>query len=94
MLNRGTCETCLIDYTKSLGNIYENISQACRAKGKSYRDTRLGELVHSIEIEHAPEHKVIYKSEPAGEKHEEGKTTDEQLPSRASSCEATTLSRG
>jgi hypothetical protein len=40
---------------ETLGNIYGNISQACRPKGKTYRDTQLGELVHSIVVERVSE---------------------------------------
>jgi hypothetical protein len=52
---------------KTLGNIYGNGSQACRLKGKTYRDAQLGELVHSVMVELAPEHEVIYWREPTGE---------------------------
>jgi hypothetical protein len=43
---------------KILGNIYGNRSQTCRLKGKTYRDAKLGELVHSVSIEHALESKL------------------------------------
>jgi hypothetical protein len=78
MLDRRTWETCPIDCTESLGNIYGNRSQTCRSKDKTYRDAQLGELVHFIAVEHA------------GEKHEEGETVAEWQPPRASGYEATT----
>jgi hypothetical protein len=56
MLDQRTRETHLIDCTETLGNIYGNRCQACRSKGKTYIDAQLGELVHSITIEHALEH--------------------------------------
>jgi hypothetical protein len=46
-------------------------------KGKTYRDAQLGELVHSIAVEHASEHEVICRSELAGEKSGEGETAAE-----------------
>jgi hypothetical protein len=79
---------------KTLGNIYENGSQACRMKGKTYKDGQLSELVHSVTVEHASEHEVIYGSKPVGEKCEEGETVAEQQPPRASGCEAATSSWG
>jgi hypothetical protein len=36
---------------KTFDNIYRNRSQSCHSKGKTYRDTQLGELVHSIVVE-------------------------------------------
>jgi hypothetical protein len=42
---------------ETLGNIYGNKFQACRLKGKTYRDTKLEEFVHSVSVEHAPESK-------------------------------------
>jgi hypothetical protein len=69
---------------ETLGNIYGNISQACRPKGKTYRDTQLGELVHSIAVERVSEHGVAYKGEPVGEKRGEGETSGERQPSCAS----------
>jgi hypothetical protein len=78
MLDGRTREACLIDCTESLGNIYENGSQTCRPKGKTYRYAQLGELVRSITIEHTPEHEVIYRSKPAGGKHGEGETVVER----------------
>jgi hypothetical protein len=56
--------------------------------GKSYRDAQLGELVHSVAVEHVPKHEVIYWSEPIVEKHIEGETTAEQQPPQPSGCEA------
>jgi hypothetical protein len=94
MLNRRTRETCLIDCTEVLGNIYGNESQTYRPNGKIYRDAWLGELVHSVAVRHVPEHEVIYRSEPAWEKRGEGETTAEQHPPRASGCEAVTSSQG
>jgi hypothetical protein len=55
-----------------MGNIYGNRSQTCHLKGKIYRDAQLGELVHSVVVEHAPEHEVVCESKPVGEKHGEG----------------------
>jgi hypothetical protein len=46
-------------------------------KGKTYRYAQLGELVHSITVEHEPEHEVIYGSKPIGEKRGEGGTAAE-----------------
>jgi hypothetical protein len=68
----------MIDCTEALGNIYGNGSQICHPKGKTYRDTQLGELIHSVAVEHAPEHEVACGSELAGEKREEGETVVEQ----------------
>jgi hypothetical protein len=70
MLDQRTLETCLIDCTKSLDNIYGSGSQTYRPKGKTYRDAQLKEHIHSIVVEHAPEHEVC-GSEPAEEKREE-----------------------
>jgi hypothetical protein len=94
MLCRRIGETCLIDRTESLGNIYRNISQICRLKDKTYKDAQLGEFVHSIAVEHAPEHEVICGSKPAGEKHGDGETAAEQYPPQALGHEVTTSSRG
>jgi hypothetical protein len=94
MLNRRIWETCPIDYTQALDNIYENGSQTCCPKGKTYRYAQLGELVHSVVVEHAPEHKVICGSEPAEEKHGEGETAAERKPPQASGREAATSSQG
>jgi hypothetical protein len=94
MLDRRTWKTCPIDCTKGLGDIYGNGSQICHPKDKTYRYTQLGELVHTVMIEHALEHEVICGSKPAAEKHGEGETTVEQQPPRASGCEAATSSRG
>jgi hypothetical protein len=79
---------------ESLGNIYENGSQTCHPKGKTYRYAQLGELVHSVVVEHKLEHEVACRSEPAGEKHVEGETAAEWQPPRASGCEAATSSWG
>jgi hypothetical protein len=64
MLNQRIWEACPIDCTEVLCNIYENGSQICHSKGKTYRDAQLRELVHSIAVEHVPEHEVIWYSEP------------------------------
>jgi hypothetical protein len=69
MLDQRIGKTRLINCTESLSNIYGNGSQTCRPKGKTYRDGQLGELVHSIAVEHAPEHEVLCGSKPAGKKH-------------------------
>jgi hypothetical protein len=94
MLNRSTCEACLIDYIEAMSNIYRNGSQTCCPKGKTYRDAHLGELVHFVAVEHASEHKVIWGSKPTREKCGEGEITADQQPPRASGCEAATPSRG
>jgi hypothetical protein len=78
MLSRRTWEACPIDYTDVLGNIYGNKSQTYHSKGKTYRDAQLRELAHSIVVEHAPEHEVIYGSDPTGEKLGEGDTAAKQ----------------
>jgi hypothetical protein len=62
---------------EALGNIYGNRSQTCRPKGKTYRDAQLGELIHSVAVEHTPEHEVICGSKPAGKKHRECETAAE-----------------
>jgi hypothetical protein len=62
---------------KGLGNIYVNGSKIYRSKDKTYTYAQLGELVHSIAIEHASEHEVICGSKPVGEKHGESETTAE-----------------
>jgi hypothetical protein len=41
------------------------------------------ELAHSIVVEHAPEHEVIYGSDPTGEKLGEGDTAAKQQPPQA-----------
>jgi hypothetical protein len=69
---------------ESTGNIYRNGSQTCCSNGKTYRDAQLGELVHSITVEHVLEHELICGSEPAGGKREEGETAADRQPSRAS----------
>jgi hypothetical protein len=61
-------------------------------KDKTYIDAQLGELVHSITVEHVSEHEVVYGSEPTGEKREEGKTAAEQQTPRASGYEGSTSS--
>jgi hypothetical protein len=43
-----------------------NESQVYNPKAKTYKDAQLGELVHSIVIEHTPGHGVAYGSEPTG----------------------------
>jgi hypothetical protein len=82
----------LIDCTEALGNIYGNESQTCHLGGKTYRDAQLKELVHSVAVDHMPEHEVTCLSEPAGEKRGEGETAAGRQPSRASGCEAATSS--
>jgi hypothetical protein len=77
MLDRRTWEACPIDCAEGLGNIYGNGSQTCHPKGKTYRYAQLGELVHSVTIEHASEHEVICGTKPAWEKHGEGETAAE-----------------
>jgi hypothetical protein len=59
---------------KSPGQQYENRSQTCHPKGKSYRDAQLGVLVYSVKVEHTTEHEVIYVRDPVGEKRGEGET--------------------
>jgi hypothetical protein len=73
---------------ETLGNIYGNGSQTCRPKGKTYRDAQMGELVHFIAVEHAPEHRVICESGPTREKCGEGETATERQPPRALSWRA------
>jgi hypothetical protein len=77
MLDRRTWEACSINCTEGLDNIYVNESQTYRLKGRIYRYAQLGELVRSVAVEHALEHKVIYGSKPTGEKHGEGETAAE-----------------
>jgi hypothetical protein len=79
---------------KVLGNICGNGSQTCHPKDKTYRDAQLGELVHSVMVEHAPDHEVNCESESTWEKRGEGETAAERQPPRASDCEAVTSSRG
>jgi hypothetical protein len=69
---------------ETLGDIYENRSNACHPKGKTYRDAQLGELVYFITVEHASEHGVVYRGEPIEEKHGEGETSAEWQPPCAS----------
>jgi hypothetical protein len=94
MLVRRTWKACPIDCMEGLGNIYRNGSQTCHPKGKTYRYAQLGELVHSVVVEHAPEHEVSCGSEPVGEKRGKSETTIERQPHRASECEAATSSWG
>jgi hypothetical protein len=94
MLDQRTWEACPIDCTEGLGNIYGNISQIYRPKGKTFKYAHLGELVHSVVVEHTPEYEVICGNKPTGEKHGEGETAVERQPPRASGCEATTSSWG
>jgi hypothetical protein len=94
MLDQRTWETCSIDCMEALGSIYENGSQTCRPKGKTYRDAQLGELIRSVAVEHVAEHEVVCGSEPLWEKHGEGETITEQQPPRASGSEAAMSSRG
>jgi hypothetical protein len=84
----------MIDCTEGMCNIYGNISQICHSKGKTYRYAQLGELVHSVVVEHAPEHEVACGSEPTGEKRGEGETAAERQPPRALGCEAALSSWG
>jgi hypothetical protein len=79
---------------KTLDNIYKNGSQTCCLKGKTYTDAQLGELVHSVVIEHTSEHEVIYGKEPTRGKHRESEIVVELQPPRASGCEATISSQG
>jgi hypothetical protein len=94
ILNRRTWETCPIDCTEALGNIYGNIYQTCHPKGKTYREAQLREIVHSVTVEHAVEHKVICESEPAQKKCGGDKTVAERQPLRASGYDTATSSRG
>jgi hypothetical protein len=87
-------ESCPIDCTEGMDNIYENGSQSYRPKGKTYIYAQLGELVRSVMVEHASEHEVIYGSKPVEEKHREGETVAERQSPQASSCEAVTSSWG
>jgi hypothetical protein len=66
MLDRRIGDTHLIDSMESLGNTYGSGFQTCRMKGKTYRDAQLEELVHSVMVEHMPEHKVVCGSKPVG----------------------------
>jgi hypothetical protein len=54
----------------------------------------VGELARFVAVDHVPEHGVVYRSEPAGEKHGGGETTTGQQPPRASGCEVAMSSRG
>jgi hypothetical protein len=54
----------------------------------------MGELIHSVTVEHALKHEVVCGSKPAGEKSGEGETTAEWQPPRASGREVATSSWG
>jgi hypothetical protein len=56
--------------------------------------TQLEELIHSIMLEHEPEHEIICGSKPTGEKRGEGGTVVERQLHRVSGCEAATSSWG
>jgi hypothetical protein len=86
MLDQRTGQTSPIDCTESLGNIYRNRFQTCSPKDKTYRDSQLGEFIHSVVVEHAPEHEVICGSKPIGEKRGEGETPAGWQPPRALGC--------
>jgi hypothetical protein len=45
-------------------------------KGKTYRDVKLGELIHSVAVEQLPEHELVCGSEPAWE-HRKGEAVVE-----------------
>jgi hypothetical protein len=94
ILSWRTWKACLIDCMGVLGNIYGNGSQTYHPKGKTYRDAQLRELARSIAIDHMSEHRVVYRSEPAGEKRKEGEIATRQQPPQASGYEAATSSRG
>jgi hypothetical protein len=68
----------LIDCTDAPGDIYRNGSQTCHPKGRTSRDSQLGELVHSVMAEHVSEHEVVCGSELTGKKCGEGETADER----------------
>jgi hypothetical protein len=78
---------------ENLGQYIRERIQICHPKGKTYRDTQLGELVHFITVEQLPEHKHACGSEPAWERGE-GEAVAEQQPPRASGCEAAMSSWG
>jgi hypothetical protein len=92
MLDWRTGETRTIDCMEALGNIYRNGSQTCRPNDKTYRDAQLRELVHSVTVEHAPEHEVACGSKLTGKKRGEDKTAAERQPPRASGREVATSS--
>jgi hypothetical protein len=54
--------------------------------GKTYRDTQLKELVHSVAVEQLPEYELTCGSKPAWERGE-GEAVAEQHPPRASNVE-------
>jgi hypothetical protein len=56
-------------------HIWERI-QTCHPKGKTYRDTQLGEFVDSVAIEQLLEHELAYGNELAWE-HGEGEAVAE-----------------
>jgi hypothetical protein len=77
-------------------NIWQHIReriQTCHPKGKTYKDTQVGELVHSIVVEQLPEHELACGSESAWE-HRECEAVAEQQPPRASGFEDNTSTRG
>jgi hypothetical protein len=51
-----------------------------------------GEIIHSVAVEHALEHKIIFGSKPVREKCGEGETTVERQPPRPSGREVGTSS--
>jgi hypothetical protein len=57
----------------ALGSVLVYVGQMV----KTYRDAQLGELVHSIAVEHVSEYEVVCGSKPVGEKCEEGETATE-----------------
>jgi hypothetical protein len=59
---------------EALCNIYKNGSQTYHLKSKTYKDAQLGELIHSVMVEYAPEHEVICGIEPVGGSIEKVKT--------------------
>jgi hypothetical protein len=78
------------------GNLGQHIReriQTCHPKGKTYRDTQLGEFVHSVAVEQLLEHELTCGSEPAWERGEV-EAVAEQQPPRASGCEAAMSSWG
>jgi hypothetical protein len=80
MLDRRTWEACSIDCTEGLSNIYVNRSQTCQPNDKTYRYAQLGELVHTVTVEHALEHEVICGSKLTWEEHGEGETVAKRQP--------------
>jgi hypothetical protein len=86
MLHQRTWEACPIDCKDALGNIYGNGSQTSCPQGKTYINAQLGELVHSVVVEHVLEHEVICRNKPAWEKHGEGGIVAKWLSPQASDC--------